>query len=154
MTTEQATPLSYGATDEQLLLTGISEPDAKFILGAFEESHKYESWCSIHEDEALQARLSVDLVANMRDKQQELLDDLFKGLFGKLPPHNARKRHLKLRIGDGDPKATCVRWLCWRNRPIICTTTPITYTLGPRLFLRWYWRPTEYAISKIRGGKP
>lgn len=139
----------YGIEDGQILSLGISEDDAKFILSQFDgERHRYESWGSIHEDEAANQVVSTQLVDNMRAKQQELLDDLLRGLFGKNPPQNARARHLKVRVPS---QQSCIRWLVWRNRPIVCATSPITYTNRNRIFLRWYWRPTEDAISRIRG---
>ena len=133
----------HAATLVQAL--GVSLADAQFIAAHFEPAHRYESTATIHEDPDLQRRLSASLVSNMQAKQQELTDSLLFGVFGRHPSNAARKAHLEVK---GAPDSA-IRWLHWKDRPLITLTIPLTYISGGKIRLRWYWRNTDFAALRI-----
>ena len=145
---EKARNRYYGIPDEEIALLPVIPEDRKFLLSNFDKDSKYESWGSTHEEDELNKVAATKLVENMRDKQSELLDSLFLSLFGKIPKNSVRARLLSI---SNQSESSCVRWLNWRNKPIVCLTAPITYTRHSRIFLRWYWQYTEYAKKRIQG---
>lgn len=146
MSNNPTTTPYYGCPNDELMSVGVSFADQRFILKSFKAQHLFESWASWHDgDEELNQHQANQLVDNMRSKQQELMDELLTTIHRKLPPFTVRQKHMTVRRD----KDTSIVWMYWDSHPLSCMTEPIHYVRNSRLWLRWYFAPTEWALGRI-----
>ncbi len=135
----------WGINDPREL--SLSPEDTQLIMKNMVTGDSYESHCSYHEDQEMNKLQGATLVSNMAEKQQELLDNLFVAVIGKIPGVGAREKHLTVMRAAEE---SVFRYICWRGKPLVMVSKPITYIKNSRYFLRWYWKRTHIAEKRIQ----
>lgn len=95
-----------------------------------------ESWCSWHDDMAVNKRQAMTLAADANATKNKLLREAVEIHLGRLPSDKAIHELIQERREPGSP----IIWVCWGETAIAIRTDCTAKVKDRRYVLTWFWK--------------
>jgi hypothetical protein len=95
------------------------------------------SFCTWHDDEAVNKRQAALLAADANATVNRLLRETLRVHLGRVPSD----KEIAVTITEQRDPSTGIYWILWRDKPIAIRTDARSYVKDRRYYLTWAWHP-------------
>lgn len=104
----------------------------------FTRKHRKQNKCSFHANEQVMKEQMTKLGADMRATLERDVENAYREVLGRLPGDRQRKRHY--RVVTMEEYKPAIHVVFYGKRRICAYTTPMTFSKGVHVFMRWYFK--------------